>query len=101
MQRAGCQVHVALQRFQVLMTRKLLDLFDRQPVRDRVRTERVSQHVGPTAAQSGITQRPARDAGWRTQWGKTGERLESLPLLPTPDAAVAALEETLRGRGYR
>jgi hypothetical protein len=42
----------------------------------------------------------ARDAGWRTQWRKTGERLESLPRLATPDAAIAALEETLRGLGY-
>ena len=42
----------------------------------------------------------AADAGWRTQWAKYGERIESLPLMATPGAALIALEETLRSRGY-
>jgi hypothetical protein len=42
----------------------------------------------------------AKDGRWRTQWGKIGERLESLPLLPTPGAALTALREALANHGH-
>jgi len=41
----------------------------------------------------------AGDVGWRTQWAKYGERIESLPIMASPEAALAALEDELRRRG--
>lgn len=37
----------------------------------------------------------ARGGDWRTQWGKNGDRLTSLALADTPEAAMQALEEAL------
>jgi len=39
-------------------------------------------------------------AGWRTQFGKHGERLSSLPLASSAEAALEALTETLLQLGH-